>query len=188
METIPNNPNLIIDSEIESGGFGSLYKVRDTNDNNIYTLKRIKIINNNIMDNQNEINIIKNLDSEYIVKYYDSFQDGNNFYIVMEYCDNSDFYNFIKEHKENNKLIDEKIIFEIINNICHGLKEIHYKKIIHRDIRPKNIFMNKNNKIKIGDFGTSKELINREYATTKKGDMAYIAPEMLQEAKYNNKE
>ena len=48
--------------------------------------------------------------------------------------------------------------------------------------------MNKNNKIKIGDFGISKELINREYATTKKGDMAYIAPEMLQEAKYNNKE
>ena len=84
METIPNNPNLIIDSEIESGWFGSLYKVRDSNDNNIYTLKRIKIINNNIMDNQNEINIIKNLDSEYIVKYYDSFQDGNNFYIVME--------------------------------------------------------------------------------------------------------
>ena len=171
METIPNHPNFIINSELGSGGFGSVYKVLDTNDNNIYAIKRIKISNNNIKDIENEINILKNLDSEYIVKYYDSFQVGNNFYIVMEYCDSSDLYNFIKEHRENNKLIDIKIIFEIINNICQGLKVIHNKNIIHRDLRPKNIFMNKNNKIKIGDFGISKELINQKYATTKKGDM-----------------
>ena len=188
IETIPNHPNFIINSEVGSGGFGSVYKVLNTNDNNIYAIKRIKISKNNIKDIENEINILKNFDSEYIVKYYDSFQVGNNFYIVMEYCDNSDLYNFIKEHKENNKLIDEKKIFEIINNICQGLKEIHNQNIIHRDLRPKNIFMSKNNKIKIGDFGISKELINQKYATSKKGDVEYMALEMLEEnAKYNNK-
>ena len=56
------------------------------------------------------------------------------------------------------KLIEEKLIYNIIKQICLGIKEIHNKKIIHRDLKPENIFMNKNNEIKIGDFGISKEL------------------------------
>ena len=106
----------------------------------------------------------------------------------MEYCDDSDLSKLIKEHRENNELIEETKIFTIINSICLGLKEIHAKNIIHRDFRPKNIFLNKNNKTKIGDFGISKQLVNQKYTTTKKGDLHYMAPEMLQKnVKYNNK-
>ena len=45
-----------------------------------------------------------------------------------------------------------KIIANIIIQICLGLKEIHKNKLIHRDLTPDNIFMDNNNKIKIGDF------------------------------------
>ena len=52
----------------------------------------------------------------------------------------------------------------IINQICIGIKEIHNKNIILRDIEPENIFMNDNIEIKIGDFGLSKYLgDNKEY-------------------------
>ena len=65
---------------------------------------------------------------------------------------------------------------------------MHKMKIIHRDLNPKNIFMNKNMEIKIGDFGISKQL-NGEYTLTqkKKGTLNYTAPEIIFEGKYNEK-
>ena len=69
----------------------------------------------------------------------------------------------LKQYIENKEeLIEEKIIKDIVLQICIGLKEIHKNNIIHRDLTPDNIFINKNNKIKIGDFGISK--INIDYA------------------------
>ena len=74
--------------------------------------------------------------------------------------------------------------------MCLGIKEIHNKKIIHRDLKPDNIFMNKNNEIKIGDFGISKELnFYKTYTKTNKkiGTIYYAAPEILEEGIYNEK-
>ena len=188
IQEIPNHLNFVIESELGSGGYGSVYKVKDKNNGSVYAIKTINIKQNNKQDIEKEINILKIFNSEYIVKYFDSFSDDNYCYIVMEYCDDSDLSKLIKEHKEKNELIEETTIFNIINSICLGLKEIHAKNIIHRDFRPKNIFLNKNNKIKIGDFGISKKLVNQKYTTTKKGDYHYMAPEMLvKHAKYNNK-
>ena len=175
-QVIPNHPNYEIISELGSGGFGSVYKVKNTKDNNVYAIKAIKINEDNKEEIEKEINNLKSFNSDYIVKYFESFNNNNYFYIVMEYCDDSDLSVFIAEHKKNNHLIDEQKIFDITYSICLGLKEIHNKNIIHRDLRPKNIFMNKNNKIKIGDFGISKKLINQEYTNTKKGDIFYMAP------------
>ena len=69
--------------------------------------------------------------------------------------------------------------------VCIGIKEIHKNNIIHRDLTPDNIFINKNNKIKIGDFGISK--INIDYAKTQIGKIQYLAPEIILGNKYNNK-
>ncbi len=176
IQEIPNHSNYVIESELGSGGYGSVYKVKDKNNNCFYAIKTIDIKKNNKQDIEREINILKTFNSEYIVKYFDSFSDQNYCYIVMEYCDDSDLSKLIKEHRENNELIEETKILTIINSICLGLKEIHAKNIIHRDFRPKNIFLNKNNKTKIGDFGISKQLVNQKYTTTKKGDLHYMAP------------
>ena len=67
----------------------------------------------------------------------------------MEYRGNTD----LKENIEKKTLlIDEKIIKNIIIQICFGLKEIYKNNLIHRNLIPDIIFMDKNNKIKIGDF------------------------------------
>ena len=73
-------------------------------------------------------------------------------------------------------------------DICEGLKEIHKNNIIHRDLKPENIFISKDYKIKIGDFGVSKQLETyTKNATTKKGTFNYMAPELIKNEKYNNK-
>ena len=77
----------------------------------------------------------------------------------MEFCDGETLKSFIDKHRKNNLFIEEKIIKNIISQICMGIKEIHHnKKIVHLDLKPENIFMNDNMDIKIGDFGISKQI------------------------------
>ena len=87
-----------------------------------------------------------------------------NFIILMEYCNLQNLKDFININIENNELIEEDILYDIIKQLCIGMKEIHNENIIHRDIKPENIFMNENKDIKIGDFGISKQYNpNKEY-------------------------
>ena len=87
----------------------------------------------------------------------------------MEYCSEGNLRNFIDKNIDNDTLIEEKMISNIIKQICIGIREIHNMKIVHRDLKPENIFMNKNMNIKIGDFGISKQLSSyKTHTLTKK--------------------
>ena len=74
----------------------------------------------------------------------------------MEFCEGLDLKKFIEENKT---LIDENIVYNIVLQISLGIKELHKRNIIHRDLKPENIFIDKNNNIKIGDFGISIKLL-----------------------------
>ena len=60
--------------------------------------------------------------------------------------------------KKKNETISENIISTIIFDIYLGIKKIHDKNLIHRDLKPENLFISNDNRIKIGDFGISKQL------------------------------
>ena len=80
------------------------------------------------------------------------------------------------------------MIFYIALDICTGIREIHNKNLIHRDLKPDNLFISKDYKIKIGDFGISKQLTNtKKYANTQNGTLQYMAPEILNGENYNKK-
>ena len=190
-----NNNDINNYKEIENlgqGGFGSIFKVLNKKDNKYYAMKKISINENNkekLLKIEREAKILSSINNEYIVKYYESFIEDNKFFnIIMEYCEYSDLRKFLNKRKEEKKLLDQNVILFITLNICIGLKEIHKKNIIHRDLKPENLFISKDYKIKIGDFGISKQLINAQYIyNTQRGTFEYMAPEVLTNKKYNNK-
>ena len=172
---------------IGRGGFGIVYKLEKHNE--YFAFKKISIANllieevNKFLE---EAKILATFNNEYIVKYYYSFIEKDYFNILMEFAGNSNLKQFIKNYRNKNQLIEEKIIIDIITQICLGLKEIHQNNIIHRDLTPENIFINENNKIKIGDFGVSKRLnTNNQYAITGTGKHHYNAPEIEKGEKYD---
>ena len=190
MEGLENKYHFKIIKEIGSGAFGSVYKIQDKNDNKVYALKKIVLNKKNKEDLdsiKNEAYLLKTIDDENIIKYIDSFFYDDSFYLITEFCSNSDLRSFINEHKKENKLINEQTLWEIILNLCNGIKIIHNNNMIHRDLKPENIFISDNYKIKIGDFGISKILNETNYAQTFAGTLLYMAPEMINGDKYTNK-
>lgn len=121
-----------------------------------------------------------------ILKLYDVlYSDKKDYlYMILEYCDCGDLYNFIK----NNKLTEEQIKY-YMNQLKDGLQYLRDNNIIHRDIKPKNILLTNNNKIlKICDFGFAKSIIdNVSLMETLCGSPLYMAPEIINNKKYNIK-
>ncbi len=103
-----------------------------------------------------EATILSKINSPYIVKYYDSFTEKNNINIVMEFCENGDLGIYMK--RQMGKMLSEQKIWKFFLEMSMGIQYLHANKILHRDIKTINMFLTKEDKIKIGDLGVAKML------------------------------
>ena len=121
----------------------------------------------------------------FIVSYCDSFTEDRNLNIIMEFWDGGDLSYFLKQ--QNKKYLKEEKIWRFFIQICLGLEHIHKNKILHRDIKTLNIFLHKNEAVKIGDLGVAKMLNSNDFAHTMVGTPFYLSPELCEEKPYNEK-
>ena len=173
---------------IGEGGFATIYEVK--RNNKLYAMKQIVLNEKNKEQIESENSILKSFEHNNIVKYIDSFEYKNEkmkttyFCIILEYCKSN--LNQLKDKYKDEDLINPKLIYIIIKDICLGLKEIHSKKLVHRDINPNNILIAEDDRIKITDFNVSK--YDEGNVKTCIGTYPYIAPEVMKKKeKYNYK-
>lgn len=143
----------------------------------------LKTINDNVVDGygytkiENEYNILSKIKSEFIPKAIDYSKIGDNYFIVLEYCEGITLLDYIKENK-----ISIKEFLYIAQQIVHALSDLHNAGIIHKDLNPANIiYNNKTRKVFIIDFGLSTEFsyqksLNME-TNVSEGTLYYISPE-----------
>ena len=74
----------------------------------------------------------------------------------MEYVDGGDLYDAINERKSKNTRFEEGEIWEVFIQIVKGLKHLHEMKVLHRDLKCANVFLNKDGTVKLGDLNVSK--------------------------------
>ena len=128
---------------------------------------------------KNEVEVLSKLHHPFINQILDNFETDTHFFIVMEYiC--GDLLSFIRKR---NKL-NEQIAKMIFKQIIEGLKYIHKKNIIHRDIKLDNILIDTTNTVKICDFGVSRKIVKGEKIYERCGTPAYIAPEIYKKIGY----
>ena len=97
-----------------------------------------------------------------------------------------DLQNKIKSQK--GKLFQENLVLDWFTQICLAIKHIHDKKILHRDLKSQNVFLNKNGIVKLGDFGISKCLTHTlQKVQTIVGTPYYLSPEIVQNKPYSFK-
>jgi NIMA (never in mitosis gene a)-related kinase len=183
------------------GAFGKVLKVSSLINQKIYAMKilDLKGKENDSMSKEDkekyfisEIELLKKLDHSNIVKYYKSFRENEQLYIIMEYFDNGDLDDYIRVLKNEKKQKKEEI-WNIFYQCMSGLNYLHSMGVIHRDISPQNIFMTKNKIIKIGDFGVSAKFKDKEILKkitslkdTVVGKAEFMAPEVSNKC-YNEK-
>ena len=144
---------------------------------------------NDKRDLMQEASILQSLNHPNIVHFKELIVDNKNDYIhiVMEYADGGDLSQKIRSQK--GKLFTESQILHWFYQICQAIRYLHEnKKIIHRDIKSSNIFLTKNNQIKLGDFGIAKRL-NKTFskAHTIVGTPYYLSPEIINNEPYDYK-
>ena len=180
----------IIKQTLGKGTYGIVYKVQKLNTNSIYVIKQIPLSGLSEKERnevEQEAKILHSINSNYVVKYYDSFKENENLNIVMEYCDGGDLNDFLIEKKKLGQPLEEPFIWKIFIKITIGLADIHKLKILHRDLKTLNIFLKQNFDIKIGDLGVAKVLSKNNFARTVIGTPYYLSPEICEEKPYNDK-
>ena len=127
----------------------------------------------------NELNILKQIDHQNILKIYEYYSDAKNYYLITEYCSGGDLYSVMKTQP-----ISEVQAACIVYQILLALNHIHKMKIMHRDLKLENIIVTKKEenglyRIKICDFGTSHLFKDGEKEKNIAGSSYYIAPEVF---------
>lgn len=151
-------------ADIGKGSFGAVAKVRRKADGKTLVWKELNYGKMSEKEKQmivSEVNILRELHHPNIVKYYDRIIDREQarIYIVMEYCEGGDISTLIKNTKREKTLLPEEIIWSILSQMLQALGSCHNRKegkILHRDLKPGNIFLDKAQNVKLGDFGLSR--------------------------------
>lgn len=176
------------------GSYGKAYQVEETHSKKEYALKSIiieGIDKKELEETKKEIRILKQLDHPNIIHFKEAFickYPKLTLNIITEFANGGDLSQKIEKQKNKKEGFKEDLILDYFTQICLALNHVHHHKVIHRDIKPQNIFLTKNGIIKLGDFGVSKQLRTKwELAKTLMGTPYYLSPEIINNKPYNNK-
>ena len=177
---------------LSQGKYGSVYKVKYKKTGKIFALKAInqkyftsKEREKIEIDFMREKEILYDLTAKnyiHVIKLYSDFQDMDNRYLVMEMVEGT-YLNELKGNQENGYL-DQKLVINILVQLLETLVYLHDNcHIIHRNITPDNIILEKNGNIKLLDFGFSAYLVhqNRQLVSNRslKGKLFFAPDEIV---------
>ncbi|MFN7955109.1 MAG: serine/threonine-protein kinase [bacterium] len=168
-----------IQAIIGRGGMGTVYRARDRHLEEVVALKLILpqlVPMGGILDRfKHETRLARQLSHPNIIKVYDLGQHEDVTYLSMEYLEGTDLRHVIAD--EGPLPIPRAI--EIARQICAGLAFAHESGVIHRDIKPHNIFLNKRGRVKLLDFGLAKAIDVSQVSLSGQaiGTPAYMSPE-----------
>ena len=179
--------------KLGNGSFSSVYKVRRKQDNNIYALKKVKLLKLREKEKQaalNEVRILASIKSPFIISYKEAFieESDKSLCIIMEYADDGDLYQKICQYKKMNLFMEESDIWRVFIQMVKGLKILHDLKILHRDLKSANILLFNDGTAKIGDCNVSKIFCgDMGVGYTQTGTPYYASPEVWNNEPYDKK-
>lgn len=173
--------------ELGKGASAVVYKVQSLKNNKIYVLKKLELKKLKSRF-EYEVNILKKIESRYIIKYYTSFIEAEQLSIIMEFAEGGDLYSYMKTFRNKKTYISEDALWMFAYQTLLGLDYLHSNKIIHRDIKLLNILLDADLNIKIGDLGVSKLVSSLDnLQKSRVGTPLYLAPELIKQIPYDFK-
>ena len=181
-----------IEKVLGRGSFGSVYLVTRKQDKKIYALKTVileKLSKKEQENSVNEVRILASVTHPNVIGYKEAFWNDkeSSLNIVMEYADDGDLQTKIHKMKKEGGMFSENLIWSYSIQMIEGLKALHDKKIMHRDLKSANIFLVKDkHQCKLGDMNVSK-VIKDKVLLTQTGTPYYASPEVWNDEPYSYK-
>lgn len=197
-----------IDSYLSSGGFGNTYVATNIEFNERYAIKEFfmkgvtqRDDNNttvSVSNSENEANFLqqkekfkkearrlRQLKNSHIVSVYDLFEENGTAYYVMDYIDGE---NLSESMKRTGRSMTEEEVSNLLPQLLDALKVVHDANMLHLDLKPANIMVDKNSHVKLIDFGASKQLDSQTGGATATTAISYTngyAPREQMEQNYD---
>ncbi|XP_010911954.1 serine/threonine-protein kinase ATG1t isoform X4 [Elaeis guineensis] len=133
-----------------------------------------------------EIKFLASVCHPNIIRLFDVFQVDGCIFLVLEFCQGGNLATYIKQKGR----VHENAVRKFMKQIGAGLEVMHAHHIIHRDLKPENILLSTPSNdavLKISDFGLSRVVHPGEFADSVCGTPFYMAPEVMQFQKYDDK-
>jgi len=168
--------------ELGKGGMGKVYKAHDTEIKEKVALKLLKpeiaADKKTIERFQNELKFARKISHRNVCRMYDLNKEEGSYYITMEYVPGEDLKSSIRRM---GPLSAGKTIF-IAKQVCEGLAEAHGLGVVHRDLKPQNIMIDKDGNVRIMDFGIARSLKAKGItgAGVMIGTPEYMSPEQVE--------
>lgn len=179
----------ILGPKIGSGSFAVVWRARHRQHGLEVAVKEIdeSQLNSKIRDGLlKEISILRQVSHPNIVRLHEAIQTEDKIFLVLEYCAGGDLAEYIQRRGR----VPEAVARHFMRQLASGLQVLRENNLIHRDLKPQNLLLSGTDEtpvLKIGDFGFARYLMPQGLADTLCGSPLYMAPEIMQDRKYDAK-
>lgn len=173
--------------EVGRGRFGTVFIVQHTASEKQYACKVVSKIDGDVENLRREIGLLCMLDHPNIIRLYETFEDMDSVYLLMELTQSGDLFDLIKRGP-----VSERSSKHYTRQLLSALAYCHAYGVAHMDIKAENVLVEGGNFIKLVDFGIAKKF--RSFQRTprctnmEKGSDGYMAPELLSEEEDKSEE
>nr|KAI8731149.1 serine/threonine-protein kinase Nek2-like [Biomphalaria glabrata] len=176
--------------KLGQGAFGQVYHL-NVIDGNEFALKVVsthKLVELEDRKLDSEAKLMTKLCHPHLVQCCAYFMDSQSLYLVTEFCNHGNLREYLSNLQTKAQHVHEETVLKWLGQMADALRYLHDSRIIHRDIKPDNIFLHSSQHIKIGDLGIARELDStNQKLDTLIGTYLYMSPELLSGESYTTK-
>lgn len=173
--------------ELGKGGFSTVYKVKDINSGNIYALKQYITSDpankKTLLEGmEKELNVLKHTSHPVLPKIYNLIKEDDKFFLIMEYVEGIN----LKQYVDTKGVLKKKLLVSVISQVCSGLYYLHSMEppVVYRDLKPSNIMLMDDGRVKLIDFGIAKRYSREADADELAlGSKGFASPEQVGDRK-----